>query len=111
MLTKYQSAQLEKVVDVIVQSASAEKIFLLGATAAQYRTENIFAVEPIVQNQHTNYYLLVLLGLSENRCHHDIQDTIEGRCQNPALATPVTVIVESIHEFNEWLINGHPFAL
>jgi HEPN domain-containing protein len=111
MLTKFQSPQLQKVIDIIIQSAFTEKIFLLGATAAQHRTENIFEPEPIVQNKHTHYYLMVLLDLSENRCHNDLQDTIEGRCQNPALATPVTSIVESIHDFNEWLTTGHPFAI
>jgi uncharacterized protein len=107
MLCHYQSDQLQYVVDIIVKAALPDKVFLLGATQCVHTEDTIFCQPPVMLQQITHYYLLVLTKVNDNRCFDILQDIIENRC---AHATPVTVIIEATHIFNEWIEAGHPFA-
>lgn len=107
MLQQYCTAQLQQAIDNIVMTTAPEKIFLLGATVAQHNTYSIFnpSLSPATSVQH--YFLLVLLSHTGKQSKDEVQLLAEQSC---ATSTPVTIFVQPVHVFNEWLLAGHPFA-
>jgi HEPN domain-containing protein len=107
MLSQYRSQQLQGVLDIIIKAASPDKVFLWGV-AENCRTEvSIFNAEPELHQQVSHYYLVILTRVNDKRCFDALQDVMESRCRH---STPITVFIEGVHVFNQWINTGHPFA-
>lgn len=91
----------------ILKGAPAEKIFLLATTHVQRKTESIFVTEAPKQDLTEHYYLLVLIRRNREQSNNTVQEKIETLC-NPV--SPVTAFVIDIELFNDWLLEGQPFA-
>jgi HEPN domain-containing protein len=107
MLSYYQTDQLREVINIIIKATSPDKIFLLGAAQNCHTEESIFTSAPVLWQQVTHYYLMVLTKQNDGRCFDALHDVIESRCRH---VTPVTVFMEAVHIFNQWINTGHPFA-
>lgn len=107
MLLNYHTEQLQKVLDIVKKAASPDKIFLLGAAENCHMEASIFNRDAEMHRQVTHYYLMVLTRSQDNRCFDALQDVMESRCRH---ATPITVFIEAVHVFNQWIHAGHPFA-
>jgi HEPN domain-containing protein len=92
---------------IIIEAAAPEKIYLLGCSISHVRTESIFAYNQPTCKNVSHYYVLALVDKKEAASCVGLQDKIENNCHH---FIPVTAIVLDIHQFNEWLIEGHPFA-
>jgi HEPN domain-containing protein len=107
MLSNYQTDQLQEVLNIVIKATAPDKIYLLGATHNCHTEESIFTAAPVLWQQVTHYYLMVLTKQNDGRCFDALHDVIESRCRH---VTPVTVFIEAVHIFNQWLNTGHPFA-
>ena len=110
MVQARQKDQLQIVTDIIVQAINPEKIFLLGVSPVGGPIQNIFMEPMAIQRpvkDLTNYYLLILTRREDKRKFHELHEFIESRMR---LTTTVTIIIEGLHVFNEWLAIGHAFA-
>lgn len=105
LLTESLREQHKQLVDIIIKACTVEKIFLLGSTLMQRRTESIFMPNAPSCIHIRHYYVLVLINNEQG--HNQVQDTIENCC---AKFIPVTAIVLNKDWFEEWLMEGHPFA-
>ncbi len=105
LLTDSFKEQHQQLVDIILKACAVEKIYLLGSTLLTSRTESIFMPDTASCRQVGHYYLLVIIKSEQG--HNQAQDTIENNCQH---FIPVTAIVLSDERFEEWLLEGHPFA-
>lgn len=91
LLTRDFICQHNKVVSLITETINAEKIYLLGCTITQQRTESIFAFNSPTRRHVSHYYMLVLVTKNDNCSYNTMQDKIESHC----------------HSFVQ---AGHPFA-
>ena len=107
LLTESFKSQEEKLVAMIQQAVPVEKIYMLGSTLEQERTESIFLTTAPSCRKVGNYWLLVLVDNHCGHSHNYIQDKIENGCRH---FIPVTVIVLHTVQFNSWLTEGHHFA-
>ncbi len=96
-----------KVVELILQLAPVEKLYLLGPKFFQQRTENIFMLTKPTSS-HTGHCWLLVLVKNTNKSNAYWQDKIESSCQT---VMPITAIVFNISTFINWLRNGHRFAM
>ena len=78
---------------LILSIVPAEKIFIL-------------AVSQLQSSNHL--YLLILISKEQNCFYADVQNKIESVCEP---ASHVSVIAMEMEMFNEWLGDGHPFAI
>jgi uncharacterized protein len=88
-------------------SPCIEKIYLLGSTTMQRRTQTIFHTNQPSCRYTGHYYVLVLVSSAEDHSLNNIRDTIESRSQQ---WIPITAIVLSTDTFSSWLSEGHQFA-
>lgn len=107
LLTRDFISQHDKLVSLITETVTAEKIYLLGCSIAHQRTESIFAYNRPTRRHISHYYMLVLVRKDDNSSINSMQDKIESRCQS---FLPVTVIVLDANHFKDWLQESHPFA-
>ncbi len=105
LLTESFKEQHQQLVKIILKACAVEKIYLLGSTLLTRRTESIFMPDAPSCKHVGHYYLLVIVNSEQG--HNQVQDTIENNCQH---FIPVTAIVLSEERFEEWLMEGHPFA-
>ncbi|MCK9404102.1 MAG: HEPN domain-containing protein [Chitinophagaceae bacterium] len=91
----------------VLKAVCAEKIFLLGSTNADRRTQNIFTSAPVQKTSVEHYYILVLVLRNRENSNTTLQEKIESMC---ASFTSVTAFVADFEQFNEWLLKGHLFA-
>lgn len=106
-LSSCNTMQLREIVDIIVKAVSPEHIFLLGAGFTRQQWYNIFSETPATHGEVTHYDLLVLLPEEEKRSPDEVQDIIENRCR---AHTSVTAIIFYTEQFNDLLVEGHPFC-
>jgi HEPN domain-containing protein len=109
LLNKFPQQHLQ-LIPLILKVVAAEKIFLLGLSTTEQRTDTIFQkpTESMPTRSFvSHYYILVLVTKNEKNSSNNLQDNIESHCRSFA---PVTAIIVTIEEFNEWLAKGHPFA-
>lgn len=92
----------------ILKAALAEKIFLLATTHMQRKTESIFVIEAPKYDSMEHYYLLVLIRRNREQSNNMVQEKIEAFCNSAT--SPVTAIVIDNELFNDWLLEGQPFA-
>jgi HEPN domain-containing protein len=98
---------LTMVIDSIVRLILPEKIFLLSVLHRAQESENIFGQAPVTKQVVVSFYLLVLAAETDTRSNHDLQDIIEHRSGHNI---DITAFVLPVHQFNDWLIQDHPFA-
>jgi uncharacterized protein len=106
-LSSCNTMQLQEIVNIIVKAVSPEHIFLLGAGFTRRQWYNIFSEQPATCAQVTHYDLLVLLPEEEKRSPDEVQDVIENRCR---AHTPVTATIFFTEQFNDLLVESHPFC-
>lgn len=107
LLTESFKSQEAKLVSLIQEAVAVEKIYMLGSTLHQQRTESIFMTDAPSCRQAGHYWLLVLVDKDNGHSDNYVQDKIENTCQH---FIPVTVIVLDTAQFNNWLKEGHRFA-
>ena len=98
----------QSIVNSILHIAKAEKIFVLATIKSEVQTESIFIQSPIKKNKTEHHYLLVLIEKKYQSIYRKVQEEIESLC---ARENPVTIIAMEMEIFNEWLGEGHPFAV
>ena len=98
----------QSIVNSILHIAKAEKIFVLATTKSEAQTESIFIQSPIKKNKIEHQYILVLIEKKYQSIYRKVQEEIESLC---ARENPVTIIAMEMEIFNEWLGEGHPFAV
>lgn len=102
------SSDLQRLADIIVNAAKPAMIFLLGAALHHRRSESIFQQSAPVSRHIADCVLLILMESSGNKELHEWQDKIEAHCK---AVMPVTAIIVQKGTFEEWLKEGHPFAV
>ena len=96
-----------RLTELITEAVPAEKVYILGCTMVQQRTESIFAYDALSGRFVSHYYILVLINKNSANSNSNLQDKIENNCRS---FIPVTAIVIHTDQFNDWLAEGHPFA-
>jgi len=107
LLTESFKSQEAKLVEMITEAVPVEKIYMLGSSLQQQRTESIFMTDAPSCRKVGHYWLLVLVDADCGHSDNYVQDKIENNCQH---FIPVTVIVLHTAQFNNWLTEGHRFA-
>lgn len=107
LLTESFKTQETQLVSLILQAVPVQKIYLLGSTLAQQRTESVFNTTAPSVRSVSHYYLLVLIDKEGGASKASVQDKIENNCRS---FIPVTAIVLGMVQFNDWLATGHRFA-
>lgn len=97
--------QHNELVRIILDAATADKIYFLGSTLITRRTESVFMTDAPSCRHVGHYYVLVLVS-DEHNCN-TVQDKIENNCRH---FIPVTAIVLHTIQFKEWLREEHLFA-
>lgn len=97
----------DELVKRITETNTVRKIFLLGSTFGESRTETLFSGSAPTAREVTHCFLLVLVKKEEREKFNQLQDRIETACA-PVIAT--TAIVLQLEQFNDWLWDRHPFA-
>lgn len=109
LLNKFPQQHLQ-LIPLILKVVAAEKIFLLGLSITEQRSDTIFQrpMESMPTRSFvSHYHILVLVTKNEKNSSNNLQDNIESHCRS---FVPVTAIVITTEVFNEWLTKGHPFA-
>ncbi len=106
LLTETFKSQESKLVALIRKAAPVERIYMLGSTLLQRRTESIFTPTSPTCRSVGHYWLLVLVD-NVGKCNSHLQDKMENSCRS---LLPVTIIVLDISTFGNWLKQGHRFA-
>jgi len=107
LLTEDFKQQETKLVTIITSILPVEKIYLLGSTLSQRRTETAFMTDAPSCRKVSHYYLLVLVNKNCNYSNNEVQDRVENTCRS---FIPVTAIALHIQQFNNWLNVGQRFA-
>lgn len=107
LLTASFKHQETKLVEMICRHAAVEKIYLLGSTLTQCRTESVFIPDAPSRSKLSHYAVLVLVNKKSSLPLHDLQDRIENSCR-PFI--PVTAMLMHLELFIDWLQQGKPFA-
>ena len=107
LLTERFKSQEAKLVSLIRETVPVEKIYLLGSSLQQQRTESVFVTDAPSRRHAGHYWLLVLVDPDTSPGSNYVQDKIENTCRQ---LVPVTAIVLGQPQFNTWLNEGHRFA-
>ena len=100
--------EFQELLRPILSVVPAEKIFVLATTTCQWQTESIFFEKLSKKERHNSFYLLVLIGRDQHCNYTIVQDQIKTICETEY---PVTVLAMEMEMFNDWLKEGHPFAV
>ncbi|MEI9954905.1 MAG: HEPN domain-containing protein [Ferruginibacter sp.] len=106
LLTENFKEQEKVLVNKILETGSIEKIYMLGSTLNQRRTESIFVRDAPSCRTAGHYYLLILVNKNAAYSYNDFQDRIENGCRD---LVPVTAIVLGVDQFTKWIGERHPF--
>ena len=107
LLTESFKSQEAKLVEIITKAVPVEKIYMLGSSLVQRRTESIFMTDAPSCRKVGHYWLLILIKKNCGHTNNDMQDRIENICNS---FIPVTAIVLNLEQFTAWLNEGHRFA-
>ncbi len=107
LLTENFKSQEEQLVALVQEAVPVEKIYMLGSTLMQQRTESVFMTDAPSCRNASHYWLLVLIDKDGGHSDSYVQDKIENTCQH---FVAVTAIVVDITQFNNWLNEGQRFA-
>ena len=101
------AVQQAKLTESVLEASGAGKVFLLGLTTGQRRTESLFTGLSASSSTVSHYFLLLLVEPQKGASLAGIQSAVESKAQH---FIPVTAMVMHITRFNNWLLEGHPFA-
>lgn len=107
LITSELISQHKEVITLITEAINVERIYLLGYTLTEQRTESHFVVNTTALKNISHYYILVLVKKNDKCGCNAMQDKIESGCHS---LVPVTAIVLEADQFENWLQEGHPFA-
>src|SRR4051812_2213343 len=107
LLTEDFKQQETKLATIITSILPVEKIYLLGSTLSQRRTETVFMTDAPSCRKVSHYYLLVLINTNCGYSNNEVQDRVENTCRS---FIPVTAIVLHTQQFSNWLHAGQHFA-
>jgi len=99
-----QEALVQRITEATTQ---VEKIFLLGSTFGESRTETLFSDSAPTAREVAHCFLLVLVKKEGLEKLSQLQDKLESRC---ATLIATTIIVLHTEQFYDWLWAQHPFA-
>jgi HEPN domain. len=105
LLTEGFKEQHAELVRIILEEVDADKIYFLGSTLMQRRTESVFMTDTPSCRYVSHYYVLVLVANKENL--DAVQDKIENNCKH---FIPATAIVLYSDRFKQWVEEGDEFA-
>lgn len=92
----------------VAELVNPEVVYLLGLGESSRRTESLFTATSARMSTVSHCYLLVLVEKKDDEFTLNcLQDKIETHLGKFIGAT---VIVLTLHSFNTWLQEGHPFA-
>jgi len=106
LLPNNYNTDIETVTTIILHKLKPEKIFLLGCTTTRKHTKTIFTKQTISPVE-SLLSLFVLVLTDQNTNCNEAQDKIENLCRN---IVPVTALVFTMEQFNEWCQQQHRFA-
>ncbi|MDI3321972.1 HEPN domain-containing protein [Pinibacter soli] len=98
----------QKIIQLLSETIEPEAVFLLGATLHRRKTDSIFCSGSPTAQHINDYFLLVIVRDTQGKPLYEWQDKIEQYLKE---YYRVTVIVLDTNTFEEWLTNGHKFAL
>ncbi len=94
-------------VDLVVNAANPDMIYLLGASIHEQISESIFNMSATATQNIADCFILVLVNDLSNKQVCEWQDKIESSCK--PLVT-VTAMVLPTATFIQWVKSGHRFA-
>lgn len=89
-LPEYKQSQLREITEIIVKAVDPEQVILFGSHATGRWVEHRYSREGITYEYISDYDILVITRMGDERKDYEVQDVIENRC---VYKTPVTVIV------------------
>src|SRR5512139_2291692 len=101
---------LQKVIATITHLIQPEKIYLLGLSSPGCAAQNIFVHPHDLDSSlpgATHFDLLIITRKNDKRPFYELHEFIEKRCK---AAVSISIFIEQIHVFDEWLTVGHAFA-
>lgn len=107
LLTENFKSQEAKLVEIITEAVPVKKIYMLGSSLLQQRTESVFMTDAPSCRKVGHYWLLALVSKDCGFSDHYVQDKIENNCRH---FIPVTAIVMQTEKFSNQLAEGHRFA-
>jgi HEPN domain-containing protein len=97
----------KEIIKRVTAATAIERLYLLGLTTTDKRTETLFSVQSATRKEVVHYYILALVEKEDDHSLNNLQDKIESALQH---FLPITAIVFSDIQFSKWLLEGHPFA-
>lgn len=101
---------LQKVISTITHLIQPEKIYLLGLSSPVHAAQNIFVHPHSLDTSlpgASHFDLLIITRKNDKRPFYELHEFIEKRCKG---AVSISIFIEQIHVFDEWLTVGHAFA-
>lgn len=98
----------QKLVQMILEMANPNAVYLLGASLNVRRTESIFSPSSPSAQHISEYFVLVIVSDLNSKPLYEWQDQLEQHLK--PLATVTVIVLETI-TFQQWLNDCHPFAV
>jgi HEPN domain-containing protein/predicted nucleotidyltransferase len=105
-LPEYRRKEIEKAVQIIVETVVPEKVVLYGSHATGEWAEDRYVEGHVLLDYESDYDILVVTKAGDIRKDYEITDQIVNRCR---YRVPVNVITHDIDFVNEQLRKGQYF--
>lgn len=105
-LPEYRRKEIEKAVQIIVETVAPEKVVLYGSHATGEWAEDRYVEGHVLLDYESDYDILVVTKAGDIRKDYEITDQIVNRCR---YRVPVNVITHDIDYINEQLRKGQYF--
>ncbi|MGI8583154.1 MAG: nucleotidyltransferase domain-containing protein [Chitinophagaceae bacterium] len=105
-LPEYRRKEIEKAVQIIVETVAPEKVILYGSHATGEWQEDRYVEGHVLLDFESDYDILVVTKPGDTRKDYEITDQIVNRCK---YRVPVNVITHDIDYVNEQLRKGQYF--
>jgi uncharacterized protein len=105
-LPEYRRKEIEKAVQIIVETVAPEKVVLYGSHATGEWAEDRYVEGHVLLDYESDYDILVVTKTGDIRKDYEITDQIVNRCR---YRVPVNVITHDIDYVNEQLRKGQYF--
>lgn len=105
-LPEYRRKEIEKAVQIIVETVAPEKVVLYGSHATGGWAEDRYVEGHVLLDYESDYDILVITKPGDIRKDYEITDQIVNRCR---YRVPVNVITHDIDYVNEQLRKGQYF--
>jgi uncharacterized protein len=105
-LPEYRRKEIEKALQIIVETVSPEKVVLYGSHATGEWVEDRYVEGHILYDFESDYDILVVTKPGDIRKDYEITDQIVNRCR---YRVPVNVIIHDMDYVNDQLRRGQYF--